>query len=362
MLGQHRHVIMSCWCLALDGYAFQTNYTAYLIDGYCFSLVRAGSVAPDGSDVITQPDHHTLHCLRDVQQCRDSYFLAVNRAANGSTKNDYGIKFLLDDVSHQRVLTLLDSFPYGHSRDHEGFRVRASGVHSGDGILRDAVFEVCDNSDGCDGVCRTEFGGHCDTPSDLDVVLQPGALLALHAGCMLLSWGCLLPLGVVWARNSRTSDKMLGGHPIWFAGHRILQSVGWLVQLVGFAAIFVFKRGSHFRVRHEIIGLIVVCLGTTQPLNAQLRHLKCVGHFFADGSKTGRRRIWELSHKGVGYAAVTLGALNVVAGIFHAKQMRFGGGLTTLAVAFATICLGSIVALGVVFEVRRKIKNMSLQI
>jgi len=218
------------------------------------------------------------------------------------------------------------------------FTVTAVGEHNGDGILRNAEIVEC-NGQFCDGVCD----GRCETPEQ-DFELEPSALLIAHVVFMILSWGCLLPLGVLWARNLRQNSRKLGGSPIWFAGHRILQSVGWLFQLIGFACIVAHKQNGggklavHVSAPHEVVGLIVVILGSLQPINAQLRHLPCVGHFKEDGhSRTPARTAWEWLHKGQGYVAVILGAINVVVGVFYANSFGFSAGL----VVGAAVCAGT---------------------
>ncbi|CAK0904684.1 unnamed protein product, partial [Prorocentrum cordatum] len=254
------------------------------------------AASPWTAVTITGPMWHTLHCLRDVPQCRD-YFLADR------TGGEYRIRFTLDEASQEAALRLVDSVPVGSDWDHEPFRVTAQGYHGQrDGVLRDAAFSVCFGSAGCDGDCQ----GSCDVPAgDRDFTLSPGFLLVGHVVCMCLSWGCLLPLGVVWAHYLRDSQWEPGGVPAWFQGHRWLQSIGVCLQLVGCVFILLWKRAAHFRLPHEIIGLVVVLLGCLQPLNAQLRHLKVVGH--AGRGAGPWRRAWELLHKGSGYTAVALG-------------------------------------------------------
>ena len=46
------------------------------------------------------------------------------------------------------------------------------------------------------------------------------ALVAVHAGLMLASWGLLLPLGVVLARFFKKEQGKIAGKPFWFAAHR----------------------------------------------------------------------------------------------------------------------------------------------
>mmetsp|Transcript_39504 Transcript_39504/g.106001 ORF Transcript_39504/g.106001 Transcript_39504/m.106001 type:complete len:368 (-) Transcript_39504:371-1474(-) len=325
-----------------SGSGTPTFYSGYLVDFYCFSLCNIGGVSVDGSNVITGPEEHTLHCLRDVPQCRDGYFLAELTAGG-----EYRIKFTLDEHSQEAALGFIDSFPKGSIQDHAPLTVTVQGYHSQeDGVLRGAVFTACSNITECDGYCA----GSCDTPAEQDFSLKPRLLLVGHVVCMCLSWGCLLPLGVIWAHYLRQNQWKPGGVPLWFQGHRWLMSVGVLLQLLGFVFIILWKKAAHFRLPHEIIGLVVVVLGCLQPLNAQMRHLKAVGHPDHPGPW---RRAWELWHKGSGYAAVALGLANVVLGPIHAARMRFGSGLPAASGAFVGVSLGAQLLGVAVLQARR---------
>jgi len=165
-----------------------------------------------------------------------------------------------------------------------------------------------------------------------------------------------LPLGVLWARALRKADRAIRGKPIWFAGHRVLQTCGVLLQFLGFVSIIIHKQAGssmlvpHFTTPHEVIGLLVVIFGCWQPLQAMSRNLSCIGHPRADGTRTRARAIWEYMHKGVGYAAATLGLLNVVLGIVYASSLGFGDGLIPVAAAlFASLSVGAFACLVLVW-------------
>lgn len=328
----------------------RTTYSGYLVDLYCYGLVRAGGRGLDGIDVIREPGKHTLHCLRDPPQCYEGFFmLAVNR---GGSTPDYQAKFLMDEAGNQAALSLLRTYPRGHARDNVAgqFLVTVSGMHHGDGTLRDATVVECVGA-GCDGNCT----GNC-IDVDLQLSLSVGKFLFVHVLFMVLSWSCLLPAGVLWARNLRLNKRLACGSPIWFQGHRILQSVGWLFQLVGFAAIILHKSqgggGSATNITspHEVIGLIVVIFGSLQPFNAQLRFLPGVGHASPDGTRTTLRRLWEYLHKGCGYFAVTLGCVNVVLGLLKADNAGFDPVFVRSAAGAAGFLLVSLFLAVVVIE------------
>jgi hypothetical protein len=140
---------------------------------------------------------------------------------------------------------------------------------------------------------------------------------------------------------------------MWFQGHRTIQSIGVALQLLGFFFVFLFKKGAHFQRPHEIIGLIVVFLGIMQPINAQIRHHKSIGHPGPNGEKTRNRVIWEIVHKGSGWMCVTLGMVNVVLGPIHASNMCWSSGLVVASALWVGISLGLIVQTGIILEVRR---------
>lgn len=332
-----------------------TTYSGYLVDEYCFGLVRAGGTAVDGSNPIQNPSEHTVHCLATPSVCRPAYYLAGKNEATG----EYDVKFRLDEFGNERALALLERYRLetdSNPRYRQGFfTVTATGVSDGtDNFLKFAQLTECNpgGSPQCDTNCSSTGNG-CNVAgmSDLKLELAPPALLWGHVLCMLIGWGCLLPAGVLWARNLRNSPKKACGSPIWFQGHWILQSLGWLFQLLGFIFIFALK-GPVFSSPHEILGLCVVIVGSLQPVNAQLRRLPCVGHPTPGKEKDRGRLLWEVLHKGSGYAAVIGGALNIVLGIFYARDIGFVGALITIAIIVATLSLGSMLIFTVLTEFR----------
>jgi O-antigen/teichoic acid export membrane protein len=137
---------------------------------------------------------------------------------------------------------------------------------------------------------------------------------------MLLSWGLLLPLGVLSARFLRHRKDAL-----WFKLHRVLQVCGLVLALAGFAVALasfsVFSGGaSAGSLAHGCLGAFVMTLGLLQPVNAWFRP-------HADAEKTAARKRWEILHKGSGYTAVTLALLNVLIGA------SIAGGVWVLVVA-----------------------------
>jgi hypothetical protein len=159
----------------------------------------------------------------------------------------------------------------------------------------------------------------------------PGLVWA-HALLMLLSWGALLPAGVVVARTQRDNPAKVQGAPLWFGLHRILQYTGWALQLAGFAIIVAQKGGSHFQssatvgVIHMFFGLVIVIVGTLQPLNAFFRPHPTD----AEGNKTANRKKWEMLHKGCGYFAVVGGPINCLLAVILSVSLGYATTFTAV--------------------------------
>jgi hypothetical protein len=190
------------------------------------------------------------------------------------------------------------------------------------------------------GTVSVDVGAH---GSGVSASIAPPATLWIHAACMLVAWGALIPFGVAWARLERQNTNQFQSKPVWFAYHRIFQSVGCVLQLAGFACAvaFVQKGGhSHFSTLHTVLGLVVVLLGALQPLNAVFRP-----HPHKDNSHKNlfnARTLWEYMHKGTGYFAVVLGIVNVVIGILATKNRNYGNAIVpiiAIAIGFFGVCL-----------------------
>jgi cytochrome b561 len=135
-----------------------------------------------------------------------------------------------------------------------------------------------------------------------------------HAVLMGLSWGFMLPSGVITARFMKDQPWQPG---TWFKMHRAMQVSGLLLAMVAFFVIIVTMSeigSQHFggsNASHKIIGLAVMLLGVQQPFLACFRpHPPEAGV-----AKTTTRFAWEVCHKGLGYLAVLLGMLNVLGGL-----------------------------------------------
>jgi len=138
-----------------------------------------------------------------------------------------------------------------------------------------------------------------------------------HGVLMFLSWGLLLPLGWMAARYLKFSDKKMCGFPYWWAIHRPLQIIAYVLSLIAFVIIVIavadanaaqFSGGiSKF---HKPLGLIITILGAVQVLIAIFRP-----HPSEDGSKGLWRKIWEQKHHWLGRGLLAAAVPQIFSGI-----------------------------------------------
>lgn len=130
-----------------------------------------------------------------------------------------------------------------------------------------------------------------------------------HGAINFVAWGILLPLGVLLARFTK-HIPVKAGPPLWFNSHRMLQTTGLFFTILAlFIAVVMVERDGkpHFDNVHAQIGLVVTLLGVLQPLNALIRP--------APKPPTPKRVVWEVVHKGVGYATIIIGVAAIITGL-----------------------------------------------
>ena len=311
--------------IRLAAAAEEVCLTAYVMDTYC---IDRGTLL-DNPSVVTldHPEKHSIHCLVDVARCYDSGFeLLVEPPAAVRA-------FKLDNAGFAKAMALARATgSTGHgcstctgdkaTSDAAGFRATVIGTFDPDDTRTPKVLAVTSvlpastpcpkNISGFDPKDGTTGGG------------GQAALVWAHGGLMLLGWGMILPSGVITARC-----RAGVGDPKWFIRHRFMQCLGMLLTLSGFiiavTQFSVFGEGHYAPAKaHGVMGVIVMTLGILQPINGFLRphHGKPY------------RRVWELLHKGSGYFAVTL--------------------------AVPTICLGAVVAGGMITPAYLSIYGVAL--
>jgi len=265
----------------------RVTHTGFLTDILCWELVDA----VDGARMPTNPEAHTVHCMRDLQECVDSGFGVLDREEGAE---EYYLKYIFDKAGNAQVMEVLKA-----TDKRANFRVTVSG--QADGIyLKEA--RVSEPSAGA-------------VPENLagDLERQPEAVLWAHALLMLFAFAWLLPWGFTLAYSTRG----VGAPGAWFTAHLRLQTYGWVLQLLGLVAGVVYTQTytAHLRRVHPVLGTIVVSFCTLQPLNAVIRP--------HPDPKTRLRHVWEYWHKWGGRAVLVLAIVTAVLGIQLAHALAY---------------------------------------
>lgn len=270
-----------------------------------------------------EPEQHTVHCLRDIQVCIDGGYGVMNRQDGAE---EWELVYTLDAEGNRLALELLQQ-----TSKRNNFLVTVQGDFDGSTARVASIMEY----EGPTG------GASPAASAPVAVERRAGeAELFGHFIFMIAAWGCVLPWGVALANRARNVDGVEGD--AWFVAHRKLQSVGWVLQLVGFAMAVAYAERvmSHFNSAHTIIGVVVTALGTLQPLNALVRP-----HAPAPGAvKSGARVAWEWLHKGLGYAATVGGVINVILGIDLVVALNYDDAVVVTAAVLFVLGLAPVVA------------------
>ncbi|KAL6967953.1 hypothetical protein U1Q18_033756 [Sarracenia purpurea var. burkii] len=127
----------------------------------------------------------------------------------------------------------------------------------------------------------------------------------IHGILNVVSWGIMLPTGVIIARYVRTFPS---ADPAWFYLHVFFQFSGYVIGVAGWGTGL--KLGSESKgiqyTGHRNIGIALFCLATLQVFALFLRPKK--DHKF--------RLYWNFYHHGIGYAVIILGIINVFKGLY----------------------------------------------
>ncbi|XP_041972011.1 putative ferric-chelate reductase 1 homolog [Aricia agestis] len=138
-------------------------------------------------------------------------------------------------------------------------------------------------------------------------------LLKLHGSFMVAAWIGSASLGILLARYFRKTwvGKTLGGKDIWFAYHRILMVITWLLTMAGFVVILIEVGGYSTTGDnpHAITGLVTVILCFLQP----------IGAFFRPHPGTKTRPIFNWLHWLAGNAAHILGIATIFLAVYLQK-------------------------------------------
>ena len=151
-----------------------------------------------------------------------------------------------------------------------------------------------------------------------------------HGRFMVLAWAVFLPIGVLIARFFKVMPRQdwpteLDNRTWWYA-HLALQWSGAVISVMGL--VFIFRMAGGFKVTttaHHLFGWLTITLMLLQIFAGVFRGSKGGPTYPApDGSERGdhfdmtlRRRIFEYSHKTLGYLALICGSIALVLGLDH---------------------------------------------
>jgi Eukaryotic cytochrome b561 len=157
-----------------------------------------------------------------------------------------------------------------------------------------------------------------------------------HARLMVLAWAVLVPVGVLLARFWKLwpgqAWPTVLDHKAWWHGHRVLQSLAFVLMLGGLAIIWngqFFGRTSaeHLAGVHRILGWGLVVAAGAQILGGLLRGSKggptdtqLRGDHY---DMTPRRIAFEWMHKCLGWGALLLSIIAILLGLLIADAPRW---------------------------------------
>ncbi|CAO2838057.1 unnamed protein product [Amaranthus hypochondriacus] len=159
-------------------------------------------------------------------------------------------------------------------------------------------------------------------------------LKIVHGVINAVSWGIMLPIGIVTSRYLRHIEAL---GPTWFYVHACMQLTGFVLGGIGFAIgirIGELSPGKVYSL-HRKLGFIAVCLGSLQTLAL----------FFRPKTTNKYRKYWKSYHHFVGYACVVIGVVNVFQGFEAIEASR------SYAKLAYCLCLSSLIGVCIALEV-----------
>lgn len=328
-------------------------FKGFVMDTFC---IERGTLLDNSAvESLRNPELHSYHCLVDVTRCINSGYEMLAARENVETGElPFGRFLRLDEAGNQMVMDL------ARATGLPGFCSTCTGVSGSEelGFRATVVGTIVPGSS--PQLFNTQsvlpFEEACPDESNLvepeenDLSTEAGTLsssIRTHGSLMLVSWGFLLPLGVITARFFRHRPDAL-----WFKMHRVLQVVGLVIAIAGWAiALKNFNvlgsgggtgssedKGAY---AHACCGTTAMCLGLLQPLNALFRP-----HPPEEGEEKAKPRfLWEILHKSMGYIATLLALVTIGLGtrIAAGYENQFLAGFIAALVVLAVIAFAMFV-------------------
>jgi len=139
-------------------------------------------------------------------------------------------------------------------------------------------------------------------------------IIIIHGAFMFITWFGIAPwAGYLLAHFFKKKFSW------WFQAHRAIMFFAMLLQLAAFGiAIKYVGPGNHFNDTHKIIGLIVVILGTSQPV------IGFLADKLFDPSRAATPFFPDKTHWLLGWISITLGMINIILGLIEYGYTAYG--------------------------------------
>jgi len=126
-------------------------------------------------------------------------------------------------------------------------------------------------------------------------------LKAIHGTMMFLIWGVTIPAMSFLARYYKR-------FPWWFNVHRFINGFAIIAMIAAFG-VAIASTSSHFSKPHNVIGLIVVIIGLSQPI------IGIIADKLFDPKRSSTPIFPDMTHWVLGWGSITLGLINIILGL-----------------------------------------------
>lgn len=115
------------------GAAVDVTASGYVVDNLCWDRCTASgkpygnTCAPDKARLLTNPEEHTIHCMIDLPECKNSGFIMLEKGADGV----YTKKYEFDAATNTKMITWMETFAKGDERLQKKVFMKATGTVKG---------------------------------------------------------------------------------------------------------------------------------------------------------------------------------------------------------------------------------------
>ncbi|MEW5301605.1 MAG: hypothetical protein WDW36_004455 [Sanguina aurantia] len=170
----------------------------------------------------------------------------------------------------------------------------------------------------------------------------------VHAACMSVAWGLLLPLGSLTpAHRWVLGDIKWGNKALWFVLHLTFQLAGFFMFCAGFVVSIIYFDltsipGGSVGQMHAYLGMVLMAMATLQVLGGAFRP--------APGSAV--RAVWNPIHHNMGRLAIMVSWVSLYSGVWIYSVSIYGGSLVQWLAPLASVG-GTLLLIHVMLSVMR---------